>query len=54
MSATWITAAIWVQTGAPDFHELAFWKDNAAQRFECAETYVDLLEKADRPAGASA
>ena len=30
---------------APDFHELAFWEDNATLRFECAETYVDLLEK---------
>ena len=29
----------------PDFHELAFWEDNATLRFECAETYVDLLEK---------
>ncbi|WP_312999046.1 alpha-glucosidase [Leclercia sp.] len=30
---------------APDFHELAFWEDNATLRFDCAETYVDLLEK---------
>lgn len=30
---------------APGYHELAFWEDNATLRFECAETYVDLLEK---------
>lgn len=30
---------------APEFHELAFWEDNATLRFECAETYVALLEK---------
>lgn len=30
---------------APEFHELAFWENNATLRFECAETYVALLEK---------
>ncbi len=30
---------------APHFHELAFWEDNATLRFECAPTYVELLEK---------
>lgn len=30
---------------APDFHELAFWEDNATLRFECADTYIALLEK---------
>jgi len=30
---------------APEFHELAFWEDNATLRFECAPTYIDLLEK---------
>lgn len=30
---------------APDFHELAFWEDNATLRFECAPTYIELLEK---------
>jgi sulfoquinovosidase len=30
---------------APDFHELAFWEDNATLSFECAPSYVDLLEK---------
>ncbi|URQ60750.1 alpha-glucosidase [Pantoea alhagi] len=30
---------------APDYHELAIWEDNATLRFECAETYIDLLEK---------
>jgi sulfoquinovosidase len=29
----------------PDFHELAFWEDNATLRFECAPNYIDLLEK---------
>ncbi|RXJ22015.1 alpha-glucosidase [Lelliottia nimipressuralis] len=30
---------------APDYHELAFWEDNATLRFECADTYIELLEK---------
>jgi len=30
---------------APEFHELAFWEDNATLRFECADTYIALLEK---------
>ncbi|MFP2469436.1 alpha-glucosidase [Pseudescherichia vulneris] len=29
----------------PDFHELAFWEDNATLRIECAATYIGLLEK---------
>lgn len=29
----------------PDFHELAFWEDNATLRVECAPTYIELLEK---------
>ncbi|MDX6021355.1 alpha-glucosidase [Scandinavium sp. V105_16] len=28
-----------------DFHELAFWEDNATLRIECAATYISLLEK---------
>ena len=30
---------------APDYHELAFWEDNATLRFECADSYISLLEK---------
>lgn len=30
---------------APDFHELAFWEDNATIRFECGSDYIELLEK---------
>lgn len=30
---------------APDYHELAFWEGHASLRFECADTYISLLEK---------
>ncbi len=30
---------------APEYHELAFWEDNATIRFECAPSYIELLEK---------
>ena len=30
---------------APEYHELALWEDNATIRFECADTYIALLEK---------
>lgn len=30
---------------APEYHELAFWEDNATLSFECADTYISLLEK---------
>ncbi|MCW0313709.1 Sulfoquinovosidase [Pantoea ananatis] len=30
---------------AADYHELAFWENNATLRFECADTYIALLEK---------
>lgn len=30
---------------APDFHELAIWQDQAVLRFECADNYIQLLEK---------
>lgn len=30
---------------AADYHELAFWEDNATLRFECADSYISLLEK---------
>ena len=29
----------------PDYHELALWEDNATLRFECADSYINLLEK---------
>ncbi|NCI01796.1 alpha-glucosidase [Cronobacter malonaticus] len=30
---------------APHYHELAFWENHATLRFECAPTYIELLEK---------
>lgn len=30
---------------APEYHELALWEDKATLRFECADTYISLLEK---------
>lgn len=30
---------------APDYHELAIWENQATLRFECAPTYIHLLEK---------
>ncbi|WP_161628757.1 alpha-glucosidase [Budvicia aquatica] len=30
---------------APEYHELALWEDNATLRFECADSYISLLEK---------
>ncbi|OAT28376.1 alpha-glucosyltransferase [Buttiauxella brennerae ATCC 51605] len=30
---------------APDFHELAIWQDQVVLRFECADSYIQLLEK---------
>ncbi|UNK21916.1 alpha-glucosidase [Yersinia intermedia] len=30
---------------APDYHELAIWQDNAVLRFECADSYIGLLEQ---------
>lgn len=30
---------------APDFHELAIWQDQAVLRFDCASSYIGLLEK---------
>ncbi|KKW50970.1 alpha-xylosidase [Pantoea ananatis] len=30
---------------APDYHELAFWENRATLRFECADSYIALLEK---------
>ncbi|SQB41862.1 glycosyl hydrolase [Citrobacter koseri] len=30
---------------APEYHELALWEDNATLRFECADSYIALLEK---------
>jgi alpha-glucosidase len=30
---------------APDYHELAIWENQAVLRFECAESYISLLEK---------
>ncbi|THD45530.1 alpha-glucosidase [Enterobacteriaceae bacterium ML5] len=30
---------------APEYHELAMWEDNATLIFECADTYISLLEK---------
>lgn len=30
---------------APEFHELAIWEDQAVLRFDCANTYISLLEK---------
>ncbi|EBW1671002.1 alpha-glucosidase, partial [Salmonella enterica subsp. enterica serovar Typhimurium] len=28
-----------------EYHELALWEDKATLRFECADTYISLLEK---------
>lgn len=33
---------------APDYHELALWKEKTTLRIECADTYIALLEKPDR------
>lgn len=30
---------------ASDYHELAIWQDSAVLRFECADSYIGLLEK---------
>ncbi|MFA3778439.1 alpha-glucosidase [Yersinia sp. 1652 StPb PI] len=30
---------------APDYHELAIWQDVAVLRFECADSYIGLLEQ---------
>lgn len=30
---------------APDYHELAIWQDSAVLHFECADSYIGLLEK---------
>lgn len=30
---------------APEYHELALWEDKTTLRFECADTYIALLEK---------
>ncbi|HEJ9059187.1 TPA: alpha-glucosidase [Serratia fonticola] len=30
---------------APEFHELAIWQDQAVLRFDCADSYISLLEK---------
>ena len=30
---------------AADYHELAIWQDSAVLRFECADSYISLLEK---------
>lgn len=30
---------------APEYHELALWEDKTTLRFECADTYISLLEK---------
>ncbi|EKC2615371.1 alpha-glucosidase [Salmonella enterica] len=30
---------------APEYHELALWEGKTTLRFECADTYIDLLEK---------
>ncbi|WP_049596077.1 alpha-glucosidase [Yersinia aldovae] len=30
---------------SPDYHELAIWQDSAVLRFECADSYIRLLEK---------
>ncbi len=29
----------------PEYHELALWEDKTTLRFECADTYIALLEK---------
>ncbi|WP_337049644.1 alpha-glucosidase [Serratia fonticola] len=29
----------------PEFHELAIWQDQAVLRFDCADSYISLLEK---------
>ncbi len=29
---------------APEYHELALWEDKTTLRFECADTYIALLE----------